>query len=108
MAGASEAGRTPVNEGSRMGRLTEGLTAVATAAGERLVSAAGDRMANATGRLTEYAKNSGKPGLAAAATGAQQAAKGRSPASVALKAGLSGVAAKVKRALGGGTGGGKG
>ena len=91
-----------------MGRLAEGLTAVATAAGERLVSAAGDRMAGATGRLTEYAKNSGRPGLVAAATGAQQAAKGKSSGSVALKAGLSGIAAKVKRALGAGTGTGKG
>jgi len=108
MAGASEAGRAPASEGSRMGRLAEGLTAVATAAGERLVSAAGDRMAGATGRLTEYAKNSGRPGLVAAATGAQQAAKGKSSGSVALKAGLSGIAAKVKRALGGGTGTGKG
>jgi uncharacterized membrane protein len=108
MTGASEAGRAPAGGQGRVGRLTEALSAVATAAGERVVSAAGDRISGATERLTEYAKNSGKPGLVATATGAREVAKGRSSSGAALKAGLSGIAAKVRQKLGGGAGAGKG
>lgn len=105
MTGESGAGRAPA--GGRTGRLAEALTEVVAAAGERLVSAAGDRVAAATERLTEYAARSGSPGLAAAATGARQAAAGGSSGSVALRTAVAGLAAKTRQALGKGTRAGK-
>jgi uncharacterized membrane protein len=94
----------PGNDGGRMSRLIDGLKEVAAAAGERALSVAGDRIAAATERFVEYAARGGGPGVAAAAAGARQAAAGRSPTTVAVRAGLAGVAAKVRQAVGGGRG----
>ncbi|MEH1055714.1 SRPBCC family protein [Micromonospora sp. CPCC 206171] len=88
------------------------LRDLASAIGERAVSVVTERITGATGRLSEYAKQGGGPGLIAAATGAQQLAEGKSPMKAMIRAGLAGGKEKVMSALGrgggkGGKGGGK-
>ncbi|MEU5789317.1 SRPBCC family protein [Micromonospora purpureochromogenes] len=88
------------------------LRDLASAIGERAVSAVTERITGATGRLSEYAKQGGGPGLIAAATGAQQLAEGKSPMKAMFRAGLAGGKEKVMSAFGrgggkGGKGGGK-
>ncbi|WP_346537902.1 SRPBCC family protein [Micromonospora sp. DPT] len=88
------------------------LRDLASAIGERAVSVVTERITGATGRLSEYAKQGGGPGLIAAATGAQQLAEGKSPVKAMFRAGLAGGKEKVMSAFGrgggkGGKGGGK-
>ncbi|WP_247656776.1 SRPBCC family protein [Micromonospora sp. U56] len=88
------------------------LRDLASAIGERAVSVVTERITGATGRLSEYAKQGGGPGLIAAATGAQQLAEGKSPMKAMFRAGLAGGKEKVMSAFGrgggkGGKGGGK-
>ncbi|WP_406040220.1 SRPBCC family protein [Micromonospora sp. NBC_00898] len=85
------------------------LRNLATAIGERAVQVVTERLTGATGRLSEYAKSGGGPGLVAAATGAQKLAEGHSPMKAMFHAGLAGGKEKLMSALGGGGGkGGKG
>ncbi|PWR08899.1 cyclase [Micromonospora acroterricola] len=74
------------------------------------MTAVTDRITGATGRLSEYARQGGGPGLIAAATGAQKLAEGHSPVKAMVHAGMAGGKEKVMSALGrvGGKGGGKG
>ncbi|WP_234039852.1 SRPBCC family protein [Micromonospora coerulea] len=88
------------------------LRNLASAIGERAVQAVTDRVTGATGRLSEYAKSGGGPGLIAAATGAQKLAEGHSPMRAMFHAGLASSKEKVMAAFGrgggkGGKGGGK-
>lgn len=88
-------------------RLIQAGQALLTAVGQRAVSAVSDKVEQATERLADYAENGGT-GLAAALTGAQSLAQGKSPLRAALAAGVSGSAGKIQQALGGGSGGGGG
>ncbi|WP_435205315.1 SRPBCC family protein [Micromonospora sp. bgisy143] len=94
------------------GPLTDEVRNLAGAIGERAVSVVTERITGATGRLSEYARQGGGPGLIAAATGAQKLAEGGSPVKAMLHAGVAGGKEKVMSALGrvsgkGGKGGGK-
>ncbi|AYF31312.1 SRPBCC family protein [Micromonospora tulbaghiae] len=81
------------------------LRNLASAIGERAVEAVTERVTGATGRLSEYAKQGGGPGLVAAATGAQKLADGDSPLKAMFHAGLAGGKEKVMSVFGGGKGG---
>ncbi|MBQ1042721.1 SRPBCC family protein [Micromonospora sp. C32] len=84
------------------------LRNLASALGERAVQAISDRVTDATGRLTEYAKQGGDPGLVAAATGARKLAEGSSPVKAMFHAGVAGGKEKLMAAFGrkgGGDGG---
>ncbi|MEU0077998.1 SRPBCC family protein [Micromonospora tulbaghiae] len=81
------------------------LRNLASAIGERVAEAVTERVTGATGRLSEYAKQGGGPGLVAAATGAQKLADGDSPLKAMFHAGLAGGKEKVMSAFGGGKGG---
>ncbi|PWR11432.1 cyclase [Micromonospora sicca] len=90
-------------------QLGEELRNLAGAIGERAVQVVTERLTGATGRLSEYAKSGGGPGLVAAATGAQKLAEGHSPMKAMFHAGLAGGKEKLMSAFGGGGGkGGKG
>ncbi|MET8201298.1 SRPBCC family protein [Micromonospora taraxaci] len=82
---------------------------LAGAIGERAISVVTERITGATGRLSDYARQGGGPGLIAAATGAQKLAQGDSPVKAMVHAGVAGGKEKVMSALGrmGGKGGGK-
>ncbi|NES16731.1 MULTISPECIES: SRPBCC family protein [Micromonospora] len=84
------------------------LRNLASAIGERAVHVVTERITGATGRLSEYAKQGGGPGLIAAATGAQKLAEGHSPVKAMFHAGLAGGKEKLMSAFGGGGKGGKG
>ncbi|MFJ8580518.1 SRPBCC family protein [Micromonospora sp. NPDC093277] len=84
------------------------LRNLVAALGERAVQALTDRVADATGRLSEYAKQGGGPGLIAAATGVQKLAEGRSPMQAVFHAGLAGGKEKLMSAVGAGGKGGRG
>ncbi|SCE74765.1 Polyketide cyclase / dehydrase and lipid transport [Micromonospora viridifaciens] len=84
------------------------LRNLATALGERAVQAVSDRITDATGRLGEYARQGGGPGLIAAATGAQKLAEGHSPMRAVFHAGLAGGKEKLMSAFGAGGKGGRG
>ncbi|MEV0806981.1 SRPBCC family protein [Micromonospora sp. NPDC050200] len=96
--------------GALAGRAKEQLGAdlrdLASAIGERAVAVVSERITGVTGRLSEYARSGGGPGLVAAATGAQKLAEGHSPVKAMFHAGLAGGREKVMSAFGGG--GGKG
>jgi uncharacterized membrane protein len=92
--------------GNARDQLTGDLKDLAAAIGERAVSVVTERLTGATGRLSEYAKQGGGPGLIAAATGAQKLAEGHSPVQAMFHAGLAGGKEKLMAAFGGG--GGKG
>ncbi|MFR9779311.1 SRPBCC family protein [Micromonospora sp. MS34] len=81
------------------------LRNLASAIGERAVQVVTERITGATGRLSEYAKHGGGPGLIAAATGAQKLAEGDSPVRAMFHAGLAGGKEKLMSAFGGGKGG---
>ncbi|MFI6130977.1 SRPBCC family protein [Micromonospora sp. NPDC051141] len=81
------------------------LRNLASAIGERAVQVVTERVTGATGRLSEYAKQGGGPGLVAAATGAQKLADGQSPLKAMFHAGLAGGKEKLMSAFGGGKGG---
>ncbi|MFI7658922.1 SRPBCC family protein [Micromonospora parva] len=83
---------------------------LAEAIGERAMSVVTERITGATGRLSDYARQGGGPGLIAAATGAEKLAQGDSPVKAMVHAGVAGGKEKVMSALGrmGGKGGGKG
>ncbi|GAB3071151.1 SRPBCC family protein [Micromonospora schwarzwaldensis] len=81
------------------------LRNLASAIGERAVQVVTERVTGATGRLSEYAKQGGGPGLVAAATGAQKLADGHSPLKAMFHAGLAGGKEKLMSAFGGGKGG---
>ncbi|MDG4804388.1 SRPBCC family protein [Micromonospora sp. WMMD980] len=81
------------------------LRNLAAAIGERAVQVVTERVTGATGRLSEYAKQGGGPGLVAAATGAQKLADGHSPLKAMVHAGLVGGKEKLMSAFGGGKGG---
>ncbi|SCL62935.1 Polyketide cyclase / dehydrase and lipid transport [Micromonospora citrea] len=93
------------------GQLAGEARNLASAIGERAVQVVTERITGATGRLSDYAKQGGGPGLIAAATGAQKLAEGGSPVKAMVHAGLAGGKEKVMSALGrsgkGGKGGGK-
>ncbi|SCE66154.1 Polyketide cyclase / dehydrase and lipid transport [Micromonospora purpureochromogenes] len=85
---------------------------LASAIGERASHVLTGKITGATGRLSEYAKQGGGPGLIAAATGGQKRAKGQSRVKAMLHPRLAGGKEKVMSALGrgggkGGKGGGK-
>ncbi|WBB66134.1 SRPBCC family protein [Micromonospora sp. WMMD812] len=91
-------------------QLADEVRNLAGAIGERAVSVVSEKVTGATGRLSEYAKQGGGPGLIAAATGAQRLAEGDSPMKAMIHAGLAGGKEKVMSALGRGAatkGGGK-
>jgi uncharacterized membrane protein len=92
------------------GQLAGEVRNLAEAIGERAVSVVTDRITGATGRLSDYARQGGGPGLIAAATGAQRLAQGDSPVKAMVHAGVAGGKEKVMSALGrmSGKGGGKG
>ncbi|WBC12747.1 SRPBCC family protein [Micromonospora sp. WMMA1998] len=81
------------------------LRNLASAIGERAVQVVTERVTGATGRLSEYAKQGGGPGLVAAATGAQKLADGNSPLKAMFHAGVAGGKEKLMSAFGGGKGG---
>ncbi|MGW4297659.1 SRPBCC family protein [Micromonospora chersina] len=81
------------------------LRNLASAIGERAMHVVTERITGATGRLSEYAKQGGGPGLVAAATGAQKLAEGQSPVKAMFHAGLAGGKEKLMSAFGGGKGG---
>ncbi|MFI7213582.1 SRPBCC family protein [Micromonospora maritima] len=81
------------------------LRNLASAIGERAAQVVTERVTGATGRLSEYAKQGGGPGLVAAATGAQKLADGNSPLKAMFHAGLAGGKEKLMSAFGGGKGG---
>ncbi|WP_431877229.1 SRPBCC family protein [Micromonospora marina] len=81
------------------------LRNLASALGERAVQMVTERVTDATGRLSDYAKQGGGPGLVAAATGAQRLAEGDSRVKAMFHAGLAGGKEKLMSALGGGKGG---
>ncbi|MFI6232176.1 SRPBCC family protein [Micromonospora sp. NPDC050784] len=89
------------------GQLADEVRNLAGAIGDRAMSVVTERITGATGRLSEYARQGGGPGLIAAATGAQKLAEGGSPVKAMLHAGVAGGKEKVMSALGR-TGGGKG
>ncbi|XTZ16280.1 hypothetical protein ACQSSU_02440 [Micromonospora echinospora] len=95
----------PSNPGlSLRGRLRDQLLRDARdllgAIGERAVAVVTERVTGATGRLSEYAKQGGGPGLVAAATGAQKLAEGKSPVRAMVGAGLAGGKEKLMAAIG--------
>ncbi|MDG4806526.1 SRPBCC family protein [Micromonospora sp. WMMD1120] len=94
------------------GQLAGEVRNLAGAIGDRAMSVVTERITGATGRLSEYARQGGGPGLVAAATGAQKLAEGGSPVKAMVHAGVAGGKEKVMAALGraggkGGKGGGK-
>ncbi|MFF5053447.1 SRPBCC family protein [Micromonospora sp. NPDC000663] len=94
------------------GQLVDEVRNLAGAIGDRAMSVVTERITGATGRLSEYARQGGGPGLIAAATGAQKLAEGGSPMKAMVHAGVAGGKEKVMAALGraggkGGKGGGK-
>ncbi|MEV7330793.1 SRPBCC family protein [Micromonospora sp. NPDC093244] len=94
------------------GQLADEVRNLAGAIGDRVMSVVTERITGATGRLSEYARQGGGPGLIAAATGAQKLAEGGSPMKAMVHAGVAGGKEKVMAALGraggkGGKGGGK-
>ncbi|MEV0152701.1 SRPBCC family protein [Micromonospora sp. NPDC050686] len=89
-------------------QLGDELRNLASAIGERAVTVVTEKITGATGRLSEYAKAGGGPGLVAAATGAQKLADGDSPFKAMFHAGLAGGKEKLMSAFGGGGKGGKG
>src|SRR5689334_2861655 len=89
--------------GARVSRLVvDEMQNFAGALGKRAVAALHDRVGDVTGRLNNYAQQSGNPALVAAAKGAEQLAEGGSPMKAAAKGGLAGGWEKLKRAFGGG------
>ncbi|MEU4470877.1 SRPBCC family protein [Micromonospora sp. NPDC023888] len=104
---------SPAGLGDKLrGQLTDEVRNLAGAIGERAVSVVTERITGATGRLSEYARQGGGPGLIAAATGAQKLAEGGSPVKAMVHAGVAGGKEKLMSALGraggkGGKGGGK-
>ncbi|MEV0326442.1 SRPBCC family protein [Micromonospora echinospora] len=95
----------PSNPGLNLrGRLRDHLLRDARdllgAIGERAVAVVTERVTGATGRLSEYAKQGGGPGLVAAATGAQRLAEGKSPVRAMVGAGLAGGKEKLMAAIG--------
>ncbi|MFF4878415.1 SRPBCC family protein [Micromonospora sp. NPDC000668] len=91
------------------GQLADEVRNLAGAIGDRAMSVVTERITGATGRISEYARQGGGPGLIAAATGAQKLAEGGSPVKAMVHAGVAGGKEKVMSALGrtGGKGGGK-
>ncbi len=81
------------------------LKDLAAAIGERAVAVVTEQVTGATGRLSEYAKQGGGPGLIAAATGAHKLAEGSSPMKAMVQAGMAGGKEKIMSALGGRKGG---
>ncbi|MEH0969693.1 SRPBCC family protein [Micromonospora sp. CPCC 205546] len=90
------------------GQLAGEARNLASAIGERAMHLVTERITGATGRLSEYAKQGGGPGLIAAATGAQKLGEGGSPVKAMFHAGVAGGKEKVMSALGKGGKGGKG
>ncbi|MER7588127.1 SRPBCC family protein [Micromonospora sp. NPDC127501] len=100
----------PAGLGDKLrGQLADEVRNLAGAIGDRAVSVVTERITGATGRLSEYARQGGGPGLIAAATGAQKLAEGGSPLKAMVHAGVAGGKEKVMSALGraGGKGGAK-
>ncbi|WP_231393143.1 SRPBCC family protein [Micromonospora vinacea] len=98
----------PAGLGDKLrGQLADEVRNLAGAIGDRAVSVVTERITGATGRLSEYARQGGGPGLIAAATGAQKLAEGGSPVKAMVHAGMAGGKEKVMAALGraGGKGG---
>ncbi|MGC4772737.1 SRPBCC family protein [Micromonospora sp. DT44] len=91
------------------GQLADEVRNLAGAIGDRAMSVVTERITGATGRLSDYARQGGGPGLIAAATGAQKLAEGGSPVKAMLHAGVAGGKEKMMSALGRASGkGGKG
>jgi uncharacterized membrane protein len=87
-------------------RLKSEARGLAGALGARAASSVLDKVEGATGRLGDYAKDGGGPGMVAALTGAQNLAEGKGPMRSLLGAGMKAVKEKVGG--GGGQGGGHG
>ncbi|MFD2767607.1 SRPBCC family protein [Micromonospora eburnea] len=101
MATSDLAGRARDQLGGELRNLADALA-------ERAVQSVADRIADATGRLSEYARQGGGPGLIAAATGVQKLAEGHSPMKAVFHAGLAGGKEKLMSAVGAGGKGGRG
>ncbi|MET8356719.1 SRPBCC family protein [Micromonospora sp. NPDC005171] len=107
------ANTNPAGLGDKLrGQLADEVRNLAGAIGDRAMSVVTERITGATGRLSEYARQGGGPGLIAAATGAQKLVEGGSPVKAMVHAGVAGGKEKVMSALGrasgkGGKGGGK-
>ncbi|WP_238016909.1 SRPBCC family protein [Dactylosporangium sp. AC04546] len=85
--------------------LSHSARELAGVAARRAVSAAGKKVSGLTERLTDYAGGEGGAGIAAAVTGAQKIAEGKSPAGAMASGGWAGLKEKVKGFFGGGKGG---
>ncbi|MFC4017074.1 cyclase, partial [Micromonospora sp. GCM10011542] len=83
---------------------------LASAFGERATHVLTEKITGTTGRLSEYAKQGGGPGLVAAVTGSKKRAEGQSRVKAMFHPRLTGGKEKVMSALGRvrGKGGGKG
>ncbi|MGI6875335.1 SRPBCC family protein [Amycolatopsis sp. 3B14] len=101
VSGVADAAPKPSTE------LTEALRKLAGAVTTRASTSLANRITSTSGRLQDYASGGGGGGLIEAVTGGKPSVKGKAMMG-AVKGGLSGLADKVKDAVGGGGGGGGG
>jgi uncharacterized membrane protein len=89
-------------------RLKSEARGLVSALGARAASSVGAKVEEATGRLTDYVKEGGGPGLAAAVTGAKDLAEGKGPVRSLLGSGMAAAKKKIGGLFGGGGKGGQG
>jgi uncharacterized membrane protein len=89
-------------------RLKSEARGLVSALGARAASSVGAKVEDATGRLTDYVKEGGGPGLAAAVTGAKNLAEGKGPVRSLLGGGMAAAKKKIGGLFGGGGKGGQG
>jgi uncharacterized membrane protein len=89
-------------------RLKSEARGLVGALGARAASSVGAKVEDATGRLTDYVKDGGGPGLAAAVTGAKNLAEGKGPVRSLLGGGMAAAKKKIGGLPGGGGKGGQG
>jgi uncharacterized membrane protein len=89
-------------------RLKSEARGLVSALGARAASSVGAKVEEATGRLTDYVKEGGGPGLAAAVTGAKDLAEGKGPVRSLLGGGMAAAKKKMGGLFGGGGKGGQG
>jgi uncharacterized membrane protein len=89
-----------------MGKLTQGVQGLVSAATDRLMSVVQEHIGDLTDRLTDYAGGGGGPGKTALKQGMQKMQEGGSPIGAAASAVGAGGKEQVKQAFGGGGGGG--
>jgi uncharacterized membrane protein len=81
-------------------RLKSEARGLASALGARAATSVRGKVEDATGRLTDYVKEGGGPGLAAAVTGAKNLAEGKGPVRSLLGGGMSAAKEKIGGLLG--------